>query len=372
MKSIVIMMASSDIYPRASLLPCCLRYLLDRIVRKFGYDFVSDLVPKDDLVMQKRLKNIKKAQARKAKADEERRQRDDDSEDDDDDFRVRAKPKTMEEILADSDGDEEMEVSGDEGGAARSKQKKKTGKKALQTFIAEKDDGIVDFLDPSAAQMITSVKPKTAADVAKSQEKKRKEKDGGFKIAPDGRLIIKDDSDDDDSDDEARATGKKDFMSMALDSDEEDEEKEGANTFRALVSTNAARKRKMMGGSQATSRRSAATTTATAREPAMKYQAGGSGIHRPVRRDAKAKEQATNTFGAEYRSTKARGDVKRKGKPDPYAYVPLNKSTLNKRKKAKYEGQFKNLVNAAKMGAASGAKKKGGSKLAQKMKNMQV
>lgn len=35
--------------------------------------------------------------------------------------------------------------------------------------------------------------------------------------------------------------------------------------------------------------------------------------------------------GSEYRATKARGDIKRKGKPDPYAYVPLTRSILNKR-----------------------------------------
>ena len=28
---------------------------------------------------------------------------------------------------------------------------------------------------------------------------------------------------------------------------------------------------------------------------------------------------------------KAGGDIKKKGKPDPYAYVPLNTQTLNKR-----------------------------------------
>lgn len=35
--------------------------------------------------------------------------------------------------------------------------------------------------------------------------------------------------------------------------------------------------------------------------------------------------------GSEYRATKARGDIKRKGKPDPYAYVPLTRSVLNRR-----------------------------------------
>ena len=35
--------------------------------------------------------------------------------------------------------------------------------------------------------------------------------------------------------------------------------------------------------------------------------------------------------GAEYRGKKAKGDIKQKGKHDPYAYVPLSRSALNKR-----------------------------------------
>lgn len=61
----------------------------------------------------------------------------------------------------------------------------------------------------------------------------------------------------------------------------------------------------------------------------MKYQAGGTGIHRPT---PHAKKLENEDFGAaQYRSKKAGGDVKKKGKPDPYAYVPLQMSSLNKR-----------------------------------------
>lgn len=47
---------------------------------------------------------------------------------------------------------------------------------------------------------------------------------------------------------------------------------------------------------------------------------------------AKSGKSTTSTsFGAEYRSKKAKGDVKKSGAPDPYAYVPLNRGLLNKR-----------------------------------------
>merc|ERR1719341_1440031 len=68
------------------------------------------------------------------------------------------------------------------------------------------------------------------------------------------------------------------------------------------------------------------------------YKAGGSGIHRPM---AKAKRSKTDSVvGHEYQSKKAAGDMKKKGKPDPYAYVSLNIANLNKRKHKKVKGTF--------------------------------
>ena len=99
----------------------------------------------------------------------------------------------------------------------------------------------------------------------------------------------------------------------------------------------------------------------------MKYRAGGSGIHRPLAA-GQAAASASTDYGSEYRAKKGKGDVKVKGRPDPHAYVPLQKSSLNKRKKAKFEGQFKSLVKATKRGAAAG--KKGF--LANKLKKMSM
>uniref|UniRef100_A0A3P8ZUF6 Uncharacterized protein n=1 Tax=Esox lucius TaxID=8010 RepID=A0A3P8ZUF6_ESOLU len=57
-------------------------------------------------------------------------------------------------------------------------------------------------------------------------------------------------------------------------------------------------------------------------------------------------------------SLKGKGDVKRKGKVDPYAYIPLKKAQLNRRKKAKMQGQFKGMVRGAQKGALSGKKQR--------------
>lgn len=78
------------------------------------------------------------------------------------------------------------------------------------------------------------------------------------------------------------------------------------------------------------------------------YQAGGSGIHHLV-----AKKP---TPGAKHKAKKAKGDMKKKGRLDPYAYIPLNRTKLNRRKKMKLQGKFKGLVKAAHRGPQVGHK----------------
>lgn len=74
---------------------------------------------------------------------------------------------------------------------------------------------------------------------------------------------------------------------------------------------------------------------------ASRYTAGGKGIHRQVGSDAvsmksgksgySAKSGKSNHAGTEYSTKKAKGDMKKKGKLEPYAYIPLSRNTLNKR-----------------------------------------
>ena len=56
---------------------------------------------------------------------------------------------------------------------------------------------------------------------------------------------------------------------------------------------------------------------------------------------------------------RARGDVKVKGQPEPYAYVPLLGQKLNRRKRAKLAGQFRGVVRKAKTGSAAGTRQRG-------------
>lgn len=91
------------------------------------------------------------------------------------------------------------------------------------------------------------------------------------------------------------------------------------------------------------------------------YQAGGSGIHRPLAASVKSGYSRTSKTsrtskasvvsrvpGSEYKASKAGGDIKKKGKHEPYAYVALSRNSLNRRKRPKAGSQFKNISNKSK------------------------
>lgn len=89
---------------------------------------------------------------------------------------------------------------------------------------------------------------------------------------------------------------------------------------------------------------------------ASKYVAGGKGIHRNVGATSvksgysgisRMSTVTAKSVGGDYKSKKAKGDMKKKGKLDPYAYIPLSRNILNKRKRSKNVGQFKSLVSGA-------------------------
>lgn len=171
-------------------------------------------------------------------------------------------------------------------------------------------------------------KPK--AETAQFERKtKEKEPNRGFKTAIDGRLIIAepkrgggDDSSDSDSDEPSAVGGQKRAHSDSSDDDNED----------AAANEAVSRKRKAIDSHSMASGRSSS-----------KYQTGGKGIHRPtggassVRSGASRMSMATTksastAFGGEaFRGKKGKGDIKKKGKLDPYAYIPLSRTSMNKR-----------------------------------------
>jgi ribosomal RNA-processing protein 12 len=300
-----------------------IRDILNKLVRKFGCECIAPHIPADNVVMNKRLRNIRKLNARKKRQKEGKE--DEDSEEEE--FLVKAKSKSVEEILADSDSDfDEMETD----------QVKVVKKRQPSTWIEEDPESIVDFTDPNVVSKITATKPGTTP--FKQPTKKAVEKDRGFKTASDGRLIIKDDSSDSDS-------GKKNKLNF--DSDDSASDVDDKSVAETLVLSDRKRKR-------AASVKSGISSVS---QPPLKYKTGGVGIHRSTSASS-VRSGVSSAPGTEYKSKKAKGDVKKKGKPDPYAYLPLQRSAINKRKRSKAAGQFKNIIKGAKSGALKGAKAK--------------
>ena len=296
------------------------KFLLERLCRKFGWDFVSSLVPQSDVTLHKRLKNMRKEMAKRARTVSE-----DSAGDEDDIYANTKKQKTMEEILADS-SDEEDDTEESRPGNKKNKKSKKTP----QTWIKEGGEEVVDLLSSTASQAVSSSNPKTAKTAAEKPTKKEP-----FKINNEGKLII---NDDDDSDDEGKGPKRsaRAMANMLEDSDDEEE------TFDSLVSG----KRRKTGSSEVGSQKSAMSGVQSTKSTFSKYEPSGTGIHRKVEKDS----------GSEYRNKSGKGDVKRKGKHDPYAYIPLTHKALNKRKQSKAKGQFSSVLNAAKKGAKKGHK----------------
>ncbi|XP_070541212.1 RRP12-like protein [Ptychodera flava] len=290
--------------------------LFGRLMKKYGYETIFKMVPEN---YRKMLKNTQKIQERnkKRKALKEANKVSDEDENESAPTH-KTKPESIEELLQDTDSEDDM----DEEEKKPKKRDRVAKKQKTAAWLQEDaDEEPLDFLDPAVSKRVLATNPDLESTKKKAAAKHE------FKTAPDGRLIITMDDDDD----EGEETSKRKKASMD-DLDVLMEESAPAKGNR---------KRKLEEDSD--------------EEVITKYKAGGSGIHRPV----KVAKRSNLPPGAEYRAKKAGGDMKRRGMPDPYAYVPLNMKQLNKRKKAKSSGQWKSIVKAARRGAKKGIQIKG-------------
>ncbi|XP_059611587.1 RRP12-like protein [Phlebotomus argentipes] len=317
-----------------------LGFLYRRLCRRFTAEEIIKLVPGNDEVTHKRLKNIKKEQARKKRQEAEKGHQKGDSDEEAEEEMLERKIDTIDDVLADSDEEFDEEE--------KEEKPQKKSRKAKESFIKEDAETIVDLADVNAIGKITTSRPQTETVLVK----RPKEANRGFKVASDGRLVIEEpkrghaaEEESDDEEDAEERPSKKNRLMEDSSSDEE------------LVET------------APKSRKRKAEDALSAASGHTGYRPGGRGIHRALSaysgqsgktsmsRVSKASTKTSGaTFGQEYKAKKGRGDVKKKGKFDPYAYIPLDKSTLNKRKRAKSAGQFKSIVKGARKGAAAGSK----------------
>lgn len=288
------------------------------------------------------------------------------------------------DILADSDSDEELQedILMDSNDTQVERPKKKILGKH-EKYIYEDSENIIDLVDIKAMSsigckyssypypffietntdnfnsFIIASKPSKHSVEAVGIKKIGKDPNRGFKMDFSGKLIIEEpkrgdnkasDTESDDDFDTIGENGKEKTMSSA----ESDCDEELAETTKAKT-----RKRKSNSSLSQASGKSGVSS---------KYVTGGKGIHRPLNEAASVRSGYTNVSsktdakstvnGHEYRAKKSKGDVKKKGALDPYAYIPLSRNTLNKRKRAKHSRQFKNIVQTAEKGAAAGSKRR--------------
>ncbi|XP_049879391.1 RRP12-like protein [Pectinophora gossypiella] len=304
-------------------------YFLNRMMRKYGADTIEKLIPPADEVMLRRLRNLRKIENRKKRMKDGQR----DQDQSDSDLDVKGTSRTLEDILKDSDS--EMEYLDEED------QRPKAKKKRTQAWIQDDPENIVDLADVSAARKITATDP---TQKKKAVEVKEKKKDGGFKTAPDGRLIITDDAFEDDDEEEPRPSGD-------IDTDTDDTDVEAdAKPSKLLKPGNKRKYDDILSIKSGKSSRSRASTVTVG----SKYKAGGKGIHRPIGSGA----SVPSGLGGDYKPKKAKGDIKKKGKHDPYAYLPLSRKNLNKRKKAINSKQFQGIVKSKTKGGGAKMKAK--------------
>lgn len=290
-----------------------LKVIFERLLKKVGFETIRAMCPVDH---RRFIIHIHKSIV-KTKKQREAYKQEMENKDEDMKGEKNSNEQTWEDILGDTYEDDE------EGGK---KVEKTTEKKDSKAWIVEGEGSAVDLLDPKMARNIVGTKPKNQKPDRKAVA------DAGFKTSAEGKLMITmDDSEEEEVGKEKQLdVGEKDIL--------------GGHEGRTPKNLKLG-KRKM-------------NEEMPEKDTIFQgYQPGGSGIHRKTEANANTTEnpKRNKPTGDEYRAKKARGDVKLKGKPDPYAYLPLNKQKLNKRKKMKLQGQFEGLVKAAGKGAATGA-----------------
>ncbi|KAG7253584.1 hypothetical protein CRUP_017240 [Coryphaenoides rupestris] len=299
-----------------------LKNIFTKLTRKFGFELVKSMLPAEH---HRVLGNIRKSEARtKRRKEAAAEQEDSDSE------AEAPKPASasIEDILADSDS----ELSDDEGAGGSKGQKKKKGGKQQQApkGRAWLKEGMADeplnFLDPTESH--------------------------GFKVTSDGRLIIKDDDDEEDD----------------VKKDAEDEMKDILEE--AGVRTKKTQKRKFDDDLDEDMETTDVKTKYKGNRRFWHPQT--TGWQQRVRSGVQVKGESHENLSIQTNKAlqsipdrlvfhlfilqKGKGDVKKTGKVDPYAYIPLRKAQLNRRKRAKLQGQFKGMVRGAQKGAKSGKK----------------
>ncbi|KAI9242028.1 MAG: NUC173 domain-containing protein [Podila humilis] len=311
------------------------RHILERLVRRFGYDDVVAFVPEADKKLLINIKKRRERAKRNKKSGSAGMDMDDEEETEETDAKKSTKPLYMqttfgsayEDALYGSESDLSDDDEGQEEGEGKVQTKKSNKKKqGADAWIKEDGDTPLDFLDRTVVSRVTASHPSTQT------ARKVKDLSSAFKTSSDGKLVI-DDSDSDAGEAEAEEA---DEEQMELDQAENNylESLKSLDGFTrgqgGKIKFNKTNKRGVVGKDEDTEM----------------MDAGGPG---PIRSKGPKEQRPTKGLGQDFKAKKAGGDMKKKGRVDPYAYVPLtslrkgakeglsltNKSKQDKRTKPK-------------------------------------
>ncbi|GAA5912876.1 hypothetical protein JCM5296_003893 [Sporobolomyces johnsonii] len=299
-----------------------IRHLLERMIRKYGYNEVERYVPEDD---KKLVSNIRKRQARSKKKKAAAMEVDgEDEEDGEAAPRPQAAARSAyDEVLYGSDSDVSA-ASDDEGERAptgvknRKSQMRKNQKEREReegAYIQEGEDEVLDLLDDRMMSRISAARPAAAST-------SRKPLDSHFKTDASGRLRINEGSSDDEGGAGARAVDADD-VDAGMGAYLEAMRGEDGHTrdAKGKIKFNKTQGKRARGGDVDDEDGDVPVT-----EGLKELDVGGG------RNKKKAKKETVH-IGGEFKAKRAGGDVKKNGM-QPYAFVPLQ-SVAGKKSNAK-------------------------------------
>jgi len=291
------------------------RHILERMIRRFGYDIIEKHVPESDKKLIVNIKKRRERAKRKMKAKNNT-------------TAINNNKATKKRVVYDSaydealygsesdledsdDHDNNSDVSDDK---SNKKNKKKKNKKfTSSSWIKEDPNAPIDFLDSSMVSNVVNVDPQKI--------NKKKSLSSTFKETSEGKLIIESDADDDDSDAD-------DDLAKVYSSIQKAAENHYLESKNSSVAFTLGLKQKLKYTNKNSNDMdidSYINNTSTNNKKHIKKSNEIEPIDAVASRMAKKqKKKEFIPIGKEYKAKKAGGDIKKSGKPDPYAYVPLS------------------------------------------------
>uniref|UniRef100_A0A915IIM5 Ribosomal RNA-processing protein 12-like conserved domain-containing protein n=1 Tax=Romanomermis culicivorax TaxID=13658 RepID=A0A915IIM5_ROMCU len=304
-----------------------IKKILAKLMRRLPYELICKFLPDDE--SKKQLNNVRKAlqryERRKMAARQGAAALDDENDRDDDvlsGVTGLSRPETIADLLKNDDS-----AADDDDDSAEDDDYADQKKTPPAIFLHEKSDEILDFTDLKSVSKMTSRKK-----IGKNASKM--DKNRGFQTDSSGRLIITNGENEQKIEEKSKIVklkGKRknvDDFDEIFDSDDDISIKKRPKSSEDILPN---------------------------REPdsdldeALHYKPGGRGIHRNL-----SKEKLPQSGGQSRKPTSSSC----KNGLQPYAYVPLDFKQLNKRKRSKASGEFRNLLEGAKKGSKKASRGK--------------